>query len=166
MRTTVRDAAECPLHKCRPDSLLRPRYVRLDLALQDEEREQIIGVVEGAYVSRQTSGTASSWDAARKEIVRIALEQHLFPLMSKQALEKKKKEALDRLRAELTSRVELLIDVAPPHILFDKHKLLFELDRPLTSEAESQLWRQEVADRFLDGLLNRVQMQVCYAAAM
>ncbi len=101
--------------------------------------------------------------------MRIALEQHLFPLMGKQALEKKKKEALDWLRAELTSRVESLIDVAPPHILFDKHNkhmLLFELDRPLASEAESQLWRQEVADRFLDGLLNRVQMQVCYAAAM
>jgi hypothetical protein len=126
---------------------------------------------------------------------------------------------------QLISRLESLIDVAPPHILFDKHMFLCELDRPLASEegvqcgnhfgpfgprrgrttvrtrrfaphrlrrivlsragcgmpvpcsvpcwhwrapspraatrcvAEAQQWRQEVADRFHNGLVRRVHTQ-------
>jgi hypothetical protein len=142
-----------------------PRYIRLDVLIQDKERDRIIMEVEERYVSQQPSDTAKPWDDIRKEIVRMALEQHLFPLMGKQALEKKKKEALDWLRAQLISRIESLVDVAPPHIVFERHMFLCELDRPLASEAESQRWRQQVADRFLGGSLNRIQLQVRHAAA-
>ena len=37
----------------------------------------------------------------RKEVVKMALERHLYPLLAKQALERKKKDALDSLRAQV-----------------------------------------------------------------
>ncbi len=57
--------------------------------------------MQDKYISHLSGETAAVWDAMRKEVVKTALEQHLYPLLAKQALERKKKDALYSLRAQV-----------------------------------------------------------------